>query len=222
MDSTGAVIFFGLVAVVLLGVAGYYYGFPSKEARGEAWERAKANHAIDNQRVAEARATREREQRTGIEVAASPQMVLDAAVEMMTREGWAAQHRSETTVSFARDEGADAGVGCLLLLFFLVPGILYFALANKTVRMTIAAYPHEGGSRVVAGGDHQLITGDLVRHLRDLPAPGQAPVTPGVEGAGYTQPSIAEKLRQLSEARDAGLLTQEEFEAKKRDLIDSL
>lgn len=50
----------------------------------------------------------------------------------------AIQHRTDTTVTFARDEGADAVLGCVLMFSFILPGLLYLLLANRTARVTVA------------------------------------------------------------------------------------
>ncbi len=226
MDATQViVVLLGLAVVVILGGAGAYFIVGPdalRESVGETWGNLKTYLAARNQRVAEANIAREREQRIGLEVPASPQVILDAAVERMTRQGWSVQHRSETTASFSRDEGADSCLGCLLLLFFILPGILYLVLANTTTRTTVAAYPHEGGSRVVIGGDNFAVAGNLVEHLRGLSEPTLNATEIPAEESPPSQSSIAEKLRELSEARGAGLITPEEFEAKKRDLLDRM
>jgi hypothetical protein len=43
-----------------------------------------------------------------------------------------------------------------------------------------------------------------------------------VSAAAQAQPDIADQIRKLAELRDAGILTSEEFEAKKADLLERL
>jgi hypothetical protein len=241
MDATGAIILFGFVTVlVLLGVGGYFVA--RTDAFGEWWEGFKERQAaraeqrrIRNEALAAQRAdwnaVLDREKAWGIENPLPPGVVLERAVERMTREGWSLQNRDETTASFARDQGAEACLGCILMLFFLLPGILYLLLANKTARITLAVYPHEGGSRLVVGGDDPVTRNQLIewaRSLRDeepqllLESPSVSPEQQTVEYSTRTPTTLAEKLRELAELREAGLITEEEFEVKKKDLLDRM
>src|SRR4051794_16448789 len=152
MDATGAILLFGLVAVLLLGGLGTYFisrteafaewweEFRERQAENAARRRAQnealaAQQAQQNEALAMQRAQRWEatnwEREWGIENPFPPGVVLERAVEQMTRQGWSLQNRSDTTASFARDQGADTCTGCILMLFFLLPGILYLLLANK-------------------------------------------------------------------------------------------
>lgn len=144
----------------------YYFG--ALPVIKEWWKRSQAENAAAKARMAQLSAELLQEQRFGVVVSASPEVVLDQATEYMTRTGYGIQSRTGNTATFARDEGADSCLGCFLMLFLLVPGILYLLLANKTLRLTVAAFSHEGGSRVVIGGDDVSAKNALTDWLRSL------------------------------------------------------
>ena len=211
---TGAILFFVVVALLLGGLGLYYVGvFP---VFGRWWERFKAWRAAQVAYNRELLAQRQRERE--IEVASPPEALLDGAIERMTRGGYGIESRTSNTVTFARHEGADGCVGCFLMLFFLIPGLLYLLLAQRTARVTVAAYSHEGGSRVVIGGDDLSVMDELANWARALPTePGALrPLEQRTENAAQ---SLADKLRELEDLRGAGLITQEEYEAKRAELL---
>jgi hypothetical protein len=101
---------------------------------------------------------------------------------------------------------------------------LYLLLANRTARVTVAAYPHEGGSRLVIGGDDPATRNRLIewaRSLREGDLSALVELTPP-ENRSPAGETLAEKLQELNGLRDAGLITDEEFEAKKKDLLDRM
>jgi hypothetical protein len=224
LDATGAILFFGLVAAVLLGGLGVY--FVSRTDAGAAlWEGFKERLAAYNARAAARASAARREQEIGIEVSLPPAYVLARVVEHMTRQGWGVSNQSQNSVTFARDEGADACIGCVLMLVFIVPGLLYLLLANRTARLTVAAYPHEEGARVIVGGEGMGGEGpgaltDWVKRLAEEPSD----LPPALEESKTHQDprTLGETLRELAELKEAGLITPEEFEAKKRDLLDKM
>jgi len=60
---------------------------------------------------------------------------LDTASQLIAQHypGFLLKHRGDTEVYFVittHTDGASVGVGCLLLLFGLLPGLLYFLLAS--------------------------------------------------------------------------------------------
>jgi len=95
----------------------------------------------------------------------------------------------------------------------------------KTARVTVTAYPYEGGSRIVIGGDDSSTIDELTRWLRSRPAElTRLSETDAASEAGLTQsvlgrPTLAEKLRELNELKEAGLITQEEYETKRAELL---
>ena len=161
--------------------------------------------------------------RTGLFVAAMP---ANSPICSPTKSPSKTAIPSATTslLLSARDQGADACLGCFLTLLFILPGILYFYLYNRTARVTVAAYPRGSGSRVIVGGDESSTVHMLSNVIRGLPetpperaAKDQAPVEQ------IDQPSgLAGKLFELNELKEAGLITPEEVEAKKKDLLDRM
>src|SRR5215212_57945 len=127
---TGAILFFVVVAVLLGGFGLYYVGASPVFERW--WEENRARRAARRAQYQERLAQIDRERQIGIETGWLPELVLEGAVEWMTSNGWALLGYAERTATFARDEGADACLGCILMLFFLLPGILYLLLANRT------------------------------------------------------------------------------------------
>jgi Short C-terminal domain len=223
MDATEAIVLLGFVVAVLsLGVGGYLIS--RTDAFAVWWEGVKERRAASAARMQEQNAALDRELQRGIETPLAPDAVIGGVVERMTREGWSLQNRTDTTASFAQDQGADTCARCLLMLLFILPGILYLLLANRTARVTVAAYPYEGGSRLVIGGDDPATRNRLMewaRGLREgvLSAPVELAPPENRSPAGGT---LAEKLQELNGLRDAGLITDEEFEAKKKDLLDRM
>lgn len=74
---------------------------------------------------------------------------------------------------------------------------------------------------MVTRGNADQYIGELAAWVREMP---EEP-TPRLTLEGNTPPQgppTAQKLRELAEAKYTGLITQEEFEAKKRDLLDRL
>jgi hypothetical protein len=160
----------------------------------------------------------------GIEVGLPPDRALDQAVEAMTKAGYNLGNRTQNTVTFIRHEKPDPLVaGCLALLFIL-PAIFYVLVRRNTLQITLAAYPAENGARLVIGGDdRQGVTGlkKWAKRLPKEPEPSQ-PLAPSElpENSPTTdRVSLADKLRELAELRDAGLITQEEYETKRAELL---
>ena len=235
-----AIIFFLVVALVLGGLGVYFLGGGPYlagwwESFKDWWERYRADQAARAAETREAVARWQLENERGIEVALAPGMVLDRAVEAMTRSGYGLETRSENAATFARHQGPNVALGIFLLLCCaILPGILYLLLAERTVRVTVAVYPIEGGSRVVVGGDSAQDASRATSWASGLPKPSegepsptppeqQASEQPASEPRGTPSPTAAldipEQIRRLAELRDAGLITQEEFETKKAELL---
>jgi len=111
------------------------------------------------------------------------------------------------------------------MLFFLLPGLLYLLLARRTQRVTIAAYPEPPGCRALIGGDDPAGAAKLVDWARGLAAASytlDAPMEyePPPE-VGQSTP-LADKLRELAKLKDSGLITEAEYEAKRRALLDRM
>jgi Short C-terminal domain len=76
-----------------------------------------------------------------------------------------------------------------------------------------------------AAGNNSEITGvmhgqadEIARQFRSLKQRASAPST----AAASPEPDVLDQIRKLGELRDAGVLTPEEFEAKKAALLDRL
>ena len=110
----------------------------------------------------------EREKKVGIEAPVPPDAVLDRAVEFMVRAGHPLESRTDNSATFVRLQKPSVETGIVLLLFFLLPGILYFLFGSKTVRATLVVFPDTGGSRVVVGGDDSKAKSRLTDWARGL------------------------------------------------------
>lgn len=208
------------VLLVLVGVAALvvYVQAQAYDSNEEAWAAFKRWMAEAPGRLRASYAAANRERNAGIEVALSPRAVLDRAVEAATRAGHVLEARSENSLTFVRREKPSSWAAIFLLLFFLLPGILYLMFGSKLVRATFAVFPGEGGgSRMVIGGDDGYMVArltDWARTLRSEPA--------GEESAAEIATNPLDQIRRLAELRDAGLVTPEEFEAKRKDLLNRM
>ena len=155
VDFIFGLAFFGLMAVAFL----YFKGIRSwEDLRRWVSELGEANARLAQERA------------SGIEMALAPAEVLDIVTEDMTRSGYGVESRTENTVTFSRSAQMNPAIGCLLALLFLLPAIIYMlAVAGKTMRVTVAAYPLGTGSRVVIGGDSRAAVANLRRWLRTRP-----------------------------------------------------
>ena len=88
----------------------------------------------------------------------------------MVRGGYSLESRTTTSAGFVKKRGANGCLGCFLMLFFLLPGLLYLLLARRTQRVTIAAYPEPSGCRALIGGDDAAGAAKLVDWARGLAA----------------------------------------------------
>jgi Short C-terminal domain len=61
-----------------------------------------------------------------------------------------------------------------------------------------------------------------LERLRRLIAEARAPMQAAAPAPASNGPSVAERLKQLAELRDAGIVSPEEFEAKKAQLLNEL
>ncbi len=231
MDAESIV---GLVVVVVLGTAAWIYLFgPRAEGAtfgspAMAWAALKEWGANAPERLRASREAAARERAVGVEVPLSPTQVLDEASEYMARSGYALESRTHNAATFSRSAQMDPAVGCFLALLFLIPALIYMlAVAGKTTRTTLATYPHEGGSRLVIGGDDPRGVKDLTwwaRHLRtqleesDGPEGSHALAAPDIP-AGM---SAADRLRELADLRKAGLITAEEYDATRARILEEM
>jgi hypothetical protein len=71
----------------------------------------------------------------------------------MLREGFSLESRMETSATFTKHEGPNPALGCFLMLFFVIPGLIYLLMGGGDLRVTLFLVPEGDGSRVVLGGD---------------------------------------------------------------------
>lgn len=216
MSDTVKLIF----VLLLFAVLAVYMMAQPFDSNEEAWAAFKRWIAKIPERLRALYAAATRERAVGIEVALPPRAVLDRAVEAMTRSRMhALEARSENSLTFVRREKPSTFAAIFLLLLFILPGILYLMFGSRMVRATLAVFAGEaGGSRIVVGGDDRWTVARLTEWARGLrlePA--------GTEAAEVDAPdNPIDQIRRLAELRDAGLVTPEEFEAKRKDLLDRM
>jgi Short C-terminal domain len=157
-------------------------------------------------------------------VGLTPQEALDRAVAYMTQEGASVTGRTENSVTFTYHKGPNAIYLIILLLFLLLPGILYWMVASRDTNFTITATSAEGGCRLLIGGEDAAGDGHYYfkKWVRLLPEPDPTLTVADVEPTETSAPNIPDEIRRLAELRDAGIVTNEEFEAKKRELLDRM
>ena len=96
--------------------------------------------------------------------------------------------------------------------------------ASRDTIFTITASSAEGGCRLLIGGEDAAGDGRhyFKKWVRVLPEPDPTLTVADVEPTGTSAPNIPDEIRRLAELRDAGIVTNEEFEAKKRELLDRM
>jgi hypothetical protein len=132
------------------------------------WEDVKRGLQPEPMPAAPGSAQAERE--TPIFVSLAPSDALDAATMHMLARGFSLEARFSNSVTFAKHEGPNLFIGCLLFLLFVVPAIIYLALAGRDTRTTLAAFPVEEGSRLHVGGDNREGVLELRRWAEGFPA----------------------------------------------------
>jgi hypothetical protein len=128
----------------------------------------------------------------------------------------------------------------ILLIILLLPALFYSQVAGKQVYSTLTATPEPWGSRIRISGNRASGRDKLYEWVKTLPDPktdthseeSASPRTPrnrdvdkgGGESTQQNQPNsdIPDQIRKLAELRDAGVISAEEFEAKKAQLLDRM
>ncbi|MEN9935040.1 MAG: hypothetical protein RLZZ387_1619 [Chloroflexota bacterium] len=67
--------------------------------------------------------------------------ILDAEIVRQVTAGWRVVSRTDTTAQLLTDRGPNGCIGLLLLIFFVVPGILYMLLYKGSSSMYIDVDP---------------------------------------------------------------------------------
>jgi hypothetical protein len=117
--------------------------------------------------------------------------------------------------SYESDAGLPGAFGAIFVLMLLV-GVALFAwrisLARRVARDT-GMDPNRATELTILG-DNGLEAGFLAGHLRQRPA-DQQPAAPAVRSAEV-------RLRELADLRDQGLVTHEEYDARRKAIVDAL
>ena|ERR1035437_3252209 len=82
--------------------------------------------------------------------------ILDIQIIKEQKDGWLLINRTNTLAQFTKIYKANTGIGILLCLLFLLPGILYFYSAKKT--KTILIDINENGE--LASYNHEFLSQD--------------------------------------------------------------
>jgi hypothetical protein len=98
-----------------------------------------------------------------------PAQLLDQASTYMASRGFIIEQRLGNTMNFSFHEGPNAFLGCFLLLLGLVPGILYFVLAEGDLRVTLLVNEEGEGARVYVSGDGGAPLAELRSWVLSLP-----------------------------------------------------
>ena len=121
----------------------------------------------------------------------------------------------------------------VILLFLTIPMFIYFMVGGKHVQSTLTAISLPSGSRLSISGEspvgHELLR-EWLNTLPKIPSFGSQPHEytgqqySATEKDGYDLAAlgIPEKIRKLAELRDSGILSDEEFKAKKSQLLDQM
>ncbi len=88
-----------------------------------------------------------------LEVSVSPQQAIEGAMMRMTSQGYSVETTTPGGITFARTEGPSILVGLVLLVFFILPGLIYFLMPRRLKHTTLVVEEVSGGSRLMLGGD---------------------------------------------------------------------
>lgn len=92
----------------------------------------------------------------------SPAECIDDVTRYLVQRGFTIAYRGDTAATFTRPKNADTGLGCLLLLLGLIPGLLYFGLFKGTYTTTVTALRSDAETtQLVFSGDDGQTHRDL-------------------------------------------------------------
>lgn len=131
----------------------------------------------------------------------SPAECLDRATAFMIERGLSVESRTETSITFVRRGMPDWGIGCALMVLFIVPGLLYMAFAQGTqYRTTIAAVPTRDGT-ILSFSSEEFFMRYAMRDFYESLSPQSA--EPGNKGRDPDVPQLREKeqSQRVEEAR---------------------
>ena len=85
--------------------------------------------------------------------AAYPCVAIDSAAAFMVARGFVLEPRTESSANFGNREEPNVALGCFLMLFLIIPGVIYLLVGGTDQHTTLLLVLEEEGSRVVIGGD---------------------------------------------------------------------
>jgi Short C-terminal domain len=151
---------------------------------------------------------------------------LEQANLYITSRGASVAYKTDNSVSFVRSKGVNPAAFLILLLLFIVPAIIYAAImSGAKEHFTITVTPAPGGCRVRFGGEGGGGFASYRRWLKNAPTPNPTITYPKISGRLQEEDvprDIPTQIQKLAELHDAGVLTEEEFQTKKRDLLDRM
>jgi hypothetical protein len=167
----------------------------------------------------------------------APADVLRSVTDFVLARGrWQVIYQTEDQVTLQHFAGASCLIAFLLLLLGVIPAILYLLLAKGESRLVVRAMPAGACTQVEIswlGTNWRSLAfafletlpeaseGELARTGGARVAP-QAPEATSPAGEAVDREEIFRQIRELGRLREEGLITEEEFEAKKADLLTRL
>jgi hypothetical protein len=116
----------------------------------------------------------------GFEAGRSPKDVVLGAVQMFSQRGWVTTSQSDQSISFSKSQPPGCLITIVLLLFGIIPGLLYWIAARRTLTVSVSAYPASAASsasRVSIAWSRNGGGRGPSLEFKNLLAPG-APITP--------------------------------------------
>lgn len=116
------------------------------------------------------------------ETSASPQQVVNSAVTILgTNKRWAVTLAGESNASFSFHRPPSKIIAFFLLMMFIVPGIVYLALAGKRESFTVTATPGGTATTMVQatsnGGRGKSAGRELERQIAQVAVRHQVDIT---------------------------------------------
>lgn len=128
-----------------------------------------------------------------VQTSRAPSDVVMAALHTFSQRGWATTAQSGQTISFSRTQAPGCLITAFLLLFGIIPGLLYWIAAKRTLTISVTAQPdRSGGSAVnVAWSRNGGGRGPSLEFL-NLLAPGAPLTTASVPMPGAIRSGVEE------------------------------
>lgn len=126
-----------------------------------------------------------------------PREVVAAAVYWFTSGGWTTSAQTRNSATFSRPENPSCAIGLLLLLFGIVPALVYWLVARRTVSISVAATAdafRPGGSNVQISWSHSGTGEQPSLEFVESIAPGSL----GIEGEAVSDEEIIRELLESS------------------------